>query len=226
MGGNLISDPDGVIVGGVNNAEFQAHKIANFAANRHGYFHYVLLPHRYDTNSGSSGQAEFPGDDLIVSLYCFYSNDNYVANTVVHELGHNLGLLHGGGEDTNGKPNYNSIMNYLYQFPGIDGSDCDSEGDGILDYSIGARITLNENDLDENEGVCGSIAIDWNENSVIETGVVKNLNPQDWGDTILNTYDDFNDWANLYFLGLTDADGALPFPQEIITEQPVPDSTP
>src|SRR3712207_8659716 len=46
------------------------HKSANFAANRHGYFHYCLMPHRYNSTSGSSGQAEINGDDLIVSLYC------------------------------------------------------------------------------------------------------------------------------------------------------------
>ena len=60
-----------------------------FAANRNGYFHYVLLPHRYNTNSNSSGQAEVQGDDLIVSLYCANSNTN-VANTIMHEVGHNL----------------------------------------------------------------------------------------------------------------------------------------
>ncbi len=57
-GGNLIADPDGVIAGGVSGTEYLAHKAANFAANRNGYFHYTLLPHRYNTTSGSSGQAE------------------------------------------------------------------------------------------------------------------------------------------------------------------------
>jgi hypothetical protein len=40
----------------------------------------------------------------------------------MHELGHNLGLRHGGDEDSgddlegwkNNKPNYRSVMNYLY----------------------------------------------------------------------------------------------------------------
>lgn len=32
----------------------------------------------------------------------------------MHELGHTLGLYHGGDEAVNFKPNYISIMNYLY----------------------------------------------------------------------------------------------------------------
>jgi len=51
----------------------------NFAVNRNGYFHYTVLPHRYDLTSNSSGQAELPGDDLVVSLYC-YGSDQNVAN--------------------------------------------------------------------------------------------------------------------------------------------------
>lgn len=118
-GGNSINDADGVLVGFVFSPEFQDYKAANFAANRLGYFHYTILPHRYDTNSASSGYAEIIGDDMIVSLYCANSDVN-VANTIVHELGHNLGLHHGGLDGTNYKPNYNSVMNYLYQFPGVD----------------------------------------------------------------------------------------------------------
>ena len=51
----------------------------------------------------------------------------------MHELGHNLGLHHGGSVDTNYKPNYNSIMNYRYQFPGVD-NNCTPPGD------CGARL--------------------------------------------------------------------------------------
>ena len=79
-----------------------------------------MLPHRYDTSSGSSGQAEIAGDDLIVSLQCSGQATVSVANTIVHELGHNFGLRHGGFESINYKPNYNSVMNYKYQFAGSD----------------------------------------------------------------------------------------------------------
>ena len=37
----------------------------------------------------------------------------------MHELGHNLGLDHGGDEDLNFKPNYISIMNYAFGATGL-----------------------------------------------------------------------------------------------------------
>ena len=215
-GGNLINDIDGVLTGGVNSPEFQNHKTANFTANRHGYFHYVILPHRYNTSSGSSGQAELPGDDLIVSLYCSNSEVN-VANTIVHELGHNLNLRHGGNENCNYKPNYNSVMNYKYQFPGVD-DDCTPPGNGVLDYSFGNRITLNENALNENLGTCGAGSPwDWNGNGVIQNPVAFDINSQGntscgGTNTVLSDHDD---WGNLFFQGIGDADGAVAS-QEII----------
>jgi hypothetical protein len=224
-GGNLVSDPDGVIAGGVGGTDYLGYKAANFAANRNGYFHYVLLPHRYNINSSSSGQAEVFGDDLIVSLYCANSDGN-VANTIVHEVGHNLNLRHGGDENCNYKPNYNSVMNYKYQFDGVD-NNCTPPGDGVLSYSIGDRISLNENNLNENNGTCGpGFPWDWNNNSSFDSSIVFDVNVYgsevaECGNT-LTTLHDYNDWDNLLFSGLGDADGAPAVPLEIITEQPVP----
>ena len=42
---------------------------------------------------------------------------DYQAAAFMHELGHTLGLLHGGGDDINFKPNYVSVMNYLWEMP-------------------------------------------------------------------------------------------------------------
>jgi hypothetical protein len=230
-GGNVIADANGVIDGGVNDVEFRAHKTPNFAANRHGYFHYVLNPHRYNTTSGSSGQAELPGDDLIVSLQCFLSDQN-VANTIVHELGHNLLLRHGGNEDANYKPNYNSVMNYRYQFPGVDDSGCNVDGDGILNYSTGSRITLNENSLNELNGVCGpGSPVNWNGGD-LSTAVAfntRNYGSNNCGGTcgaLDASVGDFNDWGNLVYTGLTDADGALTVKEVVscidVAPQPLP----
>jgi len=200
-GGNFINDADGVLVGGVSNSEFQTYKSANFASNRLGYFHYTILPHRYDTNSSSSGQAEIFGDDMIVSLYCANSNRN-VAHTIAHELGHNLFLFHGGNDNCNYKPNYNSVMNYRYQFPGID-DDCTPPGNNVLDYSIGDRIDLDENDLDEAEGTCGvPFAWDWNGNTAIENSIVFDINSADADQAIfcagtLSVLRDSNDWGRV-----------------------------
>jgi hypothetical protein len=224
-GGNLINDADGVIAGGVGGSDFASYKAANFAANRNGYFRYVLLPHFYNTNSLSSGQAEVLGDDLIVSLYCANTDGN-VANTIMHEVGHNLNLRHGGNENCNYKPNYNSVMNYKYQFPGVD-SNCTPPADGVLDFSAGDRISLDESNLNEFDGTCGpGNPWDWNGNAILENPVIANINAYDsevgqCGAT-LTILNDHDDWGNLVFEGVSDADGAPVVPVEIITEQPVP----
>ena len=224
-GGNFINDADGVIAGGVSGADFMNYKNANFENNRRDYFHYVLLPHRYNTDSSSSGQAERPGNDLIVSLYCAYSDHN-VAHTILHEVGHNLNLRHGGNVNCNYKPNYNSVMNYRYQFPGVD-NNCTPPGDGVLSYSIGDRITLNENSLNENNGTCGpGFEWDWNDDDSIDNPVSFDINTYD-GQVpecggLLTTLSDYNDWANLFFGGIIGGDRAPLFQPQIITEQEVP----
>ena len=70
----------------------------------------------------------------------------------MHELGHTLGLQHGGDDSTNNKPNYLSVMNYLFSLDGlmIDGHD------GYLDYSrFGAVPSLDKTHLSESAGVNG-----------------------------------------------------------------------
>lgn len=224
--GRLVGDtiaPIGSINGGVNGTEFNDIKANNFSASREGYFHYALHNHNYNTNSSSSGQAELPGDDLIVSLQCFDSTNN-TSNTMMHELGHNLDLRHGGFEDTNGKPNYNSVMNYRYQFPGTD-NNCDADGNQVLDYSSDTNLTLNENAVTEAIGVCGAPSIDWNDNAIIDPPYVAQLNLRSNGttfDNIFEVLEDFDDWSNLSFGSINDADGARVISPEIIDEAPVP----
>ncbi len=73
--------------------------------------------------SKPGGLAERPGNDAIV-----YSTDPAY---LVHELGHNLNLRHGGGDGINNKPNYVSIMNYNY---GLDIPQ-NGGGPGLVDFS-------------------------------------------------------------------------------------------
>ena len=219
-GGNLIADDDGDITG--FGADWAAYKAANFDSIRSGYFHYAFHPHSYN-NGNSSGRAEINGDDLINSTLNFYGNDLQVAGTIMHELGHNLGLRHGGDENRNYKPNYNSIMSYKYQFGGVD-DDCDAEPDEVVNYSEGERPDLDENSLNESHGVCGEdedVGIDWNEDGdTDDTEVKADINDSDGKFEVLHDYDD---WANINYAGIEDADGAPfgPTSREIIS-CPVP----
>lgn len=208
-GGNRVDGFDAILPGSLD-ATFHEIKQANFAPERLGYFRYVLMPHRYNGGSNSSGYAEIVGDDAIVSLYCLNSESN-VARTIAHELGHLLGLLHGGFEQCNGKPNYNSLMNYRFQFNGVD-TQCSAHGDAMTDdFSRGDRLLLDERALDEPQGVCGSRAIDWNADGQIETAIELKLTADhvDSCGSELRQLDDFDDWSNLSFAGLLDRQGVL-----------------
>jgi hypothetical protein len=119
-------------------------------------FRYMTFVHSL-TGTGASGCAELPGDDGAVALAGFgptNSADPYFqrgttdqqAGTFMHELGHLLGLRHGGGDNLNCKPNYLSVMNYTRQMP-------DFINPRALDFSRGAQPTLNEGALSEAAGV-------------------------------------------------------------------------
>jgi hypothetical protein len=78
-------------------------------------YHYSLWVHQRSAKTGSTGIAHYCSPDFLVSLGTPPFAVMYEASTLMHEFGHNLGLKHGGDEDTNNKPNYISIMNYNWQ---------------------------------------------------------------------------------------------------------------
>jgi hypothetical protein len=229
-GGNLIAGGDTVVVW---DSEFNAYKAVNFAPERNGIFYYSIHAHRYNTpTTGSTGVAELNGDDHMVTLMTSLSDSN-ISKIMMHEFGHNLGLHHGGFQSLNFKPNYNSVMNYRYTFPGVD-VNCNGGGDGVLNYSIGANASLNENALIETNGICGGVDIDWNANAVIDAGpVARNIKCvsgvsvacgtsntgccQNDCNSTCQTLQDYNDWASIGFTGLNHPDDALP---EILDCQP------
>jgi hypothetical protein len=109
------------------------------------------------------------GNDLMVTLGKMKTaggTPDEQAGTFMHELGHTLGLGHGGGDhvstgmeygqgNINYKPNYHSVMNYTWQYPESGygpGSPCPS---WTLDYSRSEFNALVETDLIENAGLGG-----------------------------------------------------------------------
>jgi hypothetical protein len=131
-------------------------KAQNMDFARNLIFHYLILGSSQNANgaSGSSGVAELNGNDFLTTFGGYGLNRNTTANTnglinwqavtIMHELGHNLNLHHGGDEDTNYKPNYFSIMNYEYQLNCLGSATGSSAGDryyfagfgqGLIGYS-------------------------------------------------------------------------------------------
>ena len=117
-------------------------------------FRYVLFAHKQigsspASGSGASGCAEVAGDDAVVTLGAFTTTTvggvshargtiDQQAGTFMHELGHTLGLRHGGSDGANCKPNYLSLMSYSRQFAGS------PIPNRRLDYSRAALLNLNE----------------------------------------------------------------------------------
>jgi len=121
-----------------------------------------------------------------------------VPHTFMHELGHSLGLDHGGFETNNCKPNYHSLMNYNWSPP------IGRWYPWRLDYSDETFSNLDQAHLDENMGIGASDAhanhfiviapyldgtnllrsmrvpevgpVDWNGDTNLEMDVARNLN--------------------------------------------------
>jgi hypothetical protein len=241
-GGNAIPYDTslGYVSGGAYNwGEFDAIKATHFAAARRRIFHYCVFAHALGSLGSTSGISRgIPASDYIVSLGLWNGGnptEDQQLGTFVHELGHNLGLRHGGVDHVHYKPNFLSIMNYHFQMRGLR----KNGAWGAFDYSRWTLPTLNENNLNESVGLNGGSAlatygtyfICGNNHSVSKT--INNANgPIDWdcdgngsetsvaadinygsantggGRTTLPSY---NDWANLVYDGgsigaLTDAD--------------------
>ena len=78
---------------------------------------------------GNLGTAEIIGDDAIVATQPFVDSGTipnvasipaeWWSGLGMHEFGHNLGLVHGGSDCFNNKPNYVGVMNYRFYVGGI-----------------------------------------------------------------------------------------------------------
>lgn len=160
-------------------------KAVNFNRVRAFAFHYTLVGHKYGsadtTSSGIARANDFSaagvGQDVLVTLGAFCAAVTDVEcsgttlnqeGTLMHELGHTLGLGHGGRNDDgspdylNRKPNYPSIMSYNFQMTGVVKTDATT----VLDYSRydtdspgGTIPAVDENALVETFGITATGAM-------------------------------------------------------------------
>lgn len=220
-GGGVLPLPTGHLDGDNNGPARIALKSAHFAANRVKYFHYATLVHSFGVpGHEASGKSDFH-NDFITATGCWGQTAQSMyrrRNTVLHELGHDLSLWHGGAwaDNCNFKPNYNSVMNYRYQLNGIDLACTGSPSYGVdrdsassTGYSTGTLPPLDETALDETKGVCSHLfsppPVDWNYNHVIESVLQFDINPGDLtpaeqqaacgGSGIFSILTDHDDWS-------------------------------
>ncbi|MEW5876351.1 MAG: hypothetical protein AB1752_14375, partial [Candidatus Zixiibacteriota bacterium] len=193
-------------------------KLAYFD-NAGGPWHYCIFGHQYQlegATTGSSGLAERPGDDLVVTLGSFSNQIGTPfdrASTLAHEFGHNLGLRHSGAmdEDLVGPGNIvmPSVMTYNFQLDGVRTNllclGLTQEAANLfkeIDYSEGRACGLVEAGLSEAFGN-GMRQIDWNCDGSISGSSSRSLTNVYKNDTWCgagagaNTLTDYNEWANL-----------------------------
>lgn len=205
-------------------------------------FHYSIFGHQFlNPPDGNCNTGVSFGNDQqtsLVTLGCSADQEGSVneqSGTFMHELGHNLNLEHGGNESApvdentdeelwNHKPNYLSVMNYMFQTSGliIDGND------GHFDYSRFDLPTLDEARLSQANGLNGGQQIArYGTKHYCAGPIVRRWNPGwarannangpiDWDCNVATIYDitqydvnhaggnsqplrSFNDWRNLRY---------------------------
>jgi len=197
-----------------------------YATRRAPIFHYALFANQYGGGDSSGISRDIPASDFVVTLGAFVpagGNRFQQAGTFIHELGHNLGLKHGGDDHLpNNKPNYLTVMNYSFQMSGA------IRSNGRADYNYSTRLlpSLDESFLSEPVGISDPDnhrtvwfdqagvrresgtgvplpAVDWFRNNLIDPGTVAvDINGNAGApETGANALRGFNDWPAVVFDG-------------------------
>jgi hypothetical protein len=232
---------------------FQDLKDAHFTASLAPVARYCIFARKIgfgdQTASGIArpgSPGEFSGSDFIVSLGGVgvggVGSVAQQAGTFMHELGHTLGLQHGGGDDVDRKPNYLSVMNYHFQLQGL----VCAGSEPCFDFSRVALPDLDENSLLEADGIGSddpglgtkmgkgvtarvindaSGAIDWDNDGTTDTvAYALDLNGDGAPAPPLaagSVFHGFNDWEAIIFKGgAIGAAGASPPPPVVESEPP------
>jgi hypothetical protein len=202
--------------------EFAALKEMNFDAARAPVYHYMIWANGRDGDRRSGRTFGIPSSDFVVTLGVWSEGtggtDEPKIGTFVHELGHNLGLRHGGIENQNFKPNHLSVMNYFFQMDGVQ-----RDGGNSYDYQRFSTSNLNEHELNEGAGlgqgpelqgyftrfwlsadearqVIAAGAIDWDDNNRLDPAIQRDLNSDE---QMLDLAATPNEWSMLVFNGGT-----------------------
>src|SRR5688572_20678949 len=257
-GGNQIAEAGNEVIESFNLPKGNGTPFADLKANffdeaRSPIFHYAIFGHqtnfRMATNDCTSGEAsDIPGHDFMVTLGgspfgvptfpCWgpdpaglsVGSRSEQAGTFMHELGHVIGLQHGGDESIfNFKPNYLSVMNYSFQQCSVRSSP-DGALPGGCDYSRIALpplpvTQLDESSLDEcigiDAGLFGFGPINWDGDTLLEG--ITNCQPPNSANVAVDINTDglqtllrgFDDWSNLnYAEGISGPGAGLGVPNE------------
>ena len=175
--------------------EFLAIKEHNFDENRAPMFHYMIWANAYNGGNSSGNSFTTPSSDFIVTLGIWNNNMGGTVEqkigTFIHELGHNLGLRHGGDDDVLKKPNHLSVMNYFFQMTGVEKykeyyfmyqpfdlpnlnepSLLESDGIGKV-QSLKGYTTLYYDGQRNIQKVNAEAAIDWNNNTRVDAESIR-----------------------------------------------------
>jgi uncharacterized repeat protein (TIGR01451 family) len=163
-GMNLVVDVDDALAHELdtNEEEFEAIRDSHFTDARRPYFIYNAWVHALEGKGSQSGisYGGYGGTGFVVSLGLWTplnGDQSQQFGTFVHELGHSLGLDHGGDDSGNCKANYLSVMNYNFS-PGVRFRVPNPAGGTMyvdrIDYSRVELIpALDESSLNENVGI-------------------------------------------------------------------------